>query len=86
MGRLRVNSVTAETCEVLWNEVGRIYLSVMNEGKWNRILKDFPNCVGVIDGKRISIKSAPNSSSLYFILALLASCDANYKFINLDIG
>lgn len=98
MGRSTVNSIVAETCNVLWSELGCIYLSVPNEHEWKRIAKDFegiwsfPNCVGAIDGKHINIKCPPNSGSLYYnykgtySIVLLASCDANYIFTNIDIG
>ena len=65
---------------------------------WQRIEEGFrkrwhfPNCVGTLDGKHVSIRSPPKSGSLffnykgYFSLVLLALVDASYRFIFVDIG
>ena len=55
-------------------------------------VKDFPNCVDVVDGKHIRIVCSPSSGSQYFnykkyfSIALLDVADANYCFTAIDVG
>lgn len=52
----------------------------------------FPNCIGAIDGKHVTIKCPPKSGSNYycylnkFSLVLMAIVGPEYKFICVDIG
>ncbi|XP_036344345.1 protein ALP1-like [Rhagoletis pomonella] len=93
-----MKAIVGETCDVLWEVLGPIYLSVPQKNEWKRIANDFysmwdlPNCVGAIDGKHINIFCPNNIGSLFYnykgnySIVLLAACDANYTFTAVDIG
>lgn len=69
-----------------------------NKEKWKEIsLKVFnctffPNCLGAIDGKHISIQVPANSDSKFlnlkktFSTVVLAFVDVTYNFLVIDIG
>nr|XP_021199978.2 uncharacterized protein LOC110383508 [Helicoverpa armigera] len=98
MGISTVSSIVSEVCEAIWKVLQPIYIPVPTLQTWEQISEGFytiwgfPNCLGSIDGKHITIKSPPNSGSMFycyknkFSIVLLALVDAHYKFIYIDVG
>lgn len=98
MGRSTVGSIVHHTSrvviQVLLNEV----MPAPNEDMWNEIAIEFwekwqfPNCIGAMDGKHVTIQAPKSSGSLYwnykktYSIVLLALVDARYNFIFLDVG
>jgi len=71
-----------EPTKNIWEESARGFYE-----KWQ-----FPNCIGSIDGKHVTIKSPNNSGSRNFCylkkfsIVLMAIVDPDYKFICVDVG
>lgn len=95
-----VGRVVKETCQVLWEVLcAKKYLNVPQtpngwielargfEVRWN-----FPNCVGAIDGKHVTIQCPPRGGSMFFnykkfhSVVLMAVVNSKYEFIMVDIG
>ncbi|XP_018399908.1 PREDICTED: uncharacterized protein LOC108777494 [Cyphomyrmex costatus] len=98
IGRSTVYTTIHEVCRALWHTLQLIVLPEPNERKWSEIAESFfekwqfPNCVGALDGKHIRIQAPTHSGSQffnykkYFSIVFLAICDANHKFVWVDIG
>ena len=95
-----VSRIIRETTNVIWDVLcEKGYLSTPStQEKWVEIAQEFyqlwnfPNCLGAIDGKHVTIQAPNNSGSSYFnykksfSIVLLAVCNAKYEFILVDIG
>ncbi|XP_017490393.1 PREDICTED: putative nuclease HARBI1 [Rhagoletis zephyria] len=80
-----VTCVCEAICTVLkkevpeWTEQSLVDIADGFRKQWN-----FPNCVGAIDGKHVSIKAPPKSGSIFYnykgfhSIVLMATCDADY--------
>ena len=98
LGKKTVHDIINDTCLAIWTVLKDEVMPLPTEEDWVRIEKGFrlkwhfPNCIGALDGKHVSIKSPPNSGSLFynykgfFSTVLMALVDANYRFIYVDIG
>jgi hypothetical protein len=99
LGLTTVHCIIHEICQILWEVLSPHYLKPpASIQEWNKIIHDFkekwnfPNCLGAINGKHITIQAPAHSGSLYFnykktySIVLMASCDANYFFTVVDIG
>lgn len=59
MGKSTVSNIIFETCTVLWNKLRISVLKLPTNKEIARGFeheRNFPNCIGAIDGKHISIK------------------------------
>ncbi|CAH2001102.1 unnamed protein product [Acanthoscelides obtectus] len=75
-----------------------IYLPEPTENIWKKCAEEFenrwgfPNCIGSVDGKHVTIKRPNNSGSNYwcylhkYSIVLMAIVGPDYKFICVDIG
>ena len=100
VGAATVGKIINETCGAIWTrllEEGYMKcpttytewkkIAVRFEKNWQ-----FPNCVGAIDGKHIVMQAPNRAGSMFFnykkthSIVLMAICDADYKFILVDIG
>uniref|UniRef100_A0A8C2BK42 DDE Tnp4 domain-containing protein n=1 Tax=Cyprinus carpio TaxID=7962 RepID=A0A8C2BK42_CYPCA len=77
-----VSLIVPEVAKAIWEELVDVYMPVPKESDWQdiaeqfRVNRDFPNCIGAIDGKHVRIGT--------FSIVLLV--DANLCFRIIDVG
>ena len=94
-----IGRIIRETCTAIWDMLSPTYLKCpQNEEEWKKVAEgfdrkwNFPHCLGAIDGKHVVMQAPARSGSSFFnykkthSIVLLAVCDAQYKFILVDIG
>ncbi|CAN7951238.1 unnamed protein product [Ixodes pacificus] len=94
-----VNRFLVETCDAIYKMLGRKYLvSPRTKDEWLAVMKNFcerwqfPQCIGALDGKHVTIIKPPNSGSVYFnykktsSIVLFALVDADSRFLYIDVG
>ena len=99
LGKSTVCSVIKETCRGLWNALSATFLKSPNSvNEWKQIANgmfsqlDFPNRIGALDGKNITIECPANSGAdfynykKFYSIVLMAMCDARYRFTLVNIG
>ncbi|KAJ8914305.1 hypothetical protein NQ315_011292 [Exocentrus adspersus] len=98
MGKTTISNIVSETLVAIWNVLMPIVLVPPTEEQWEKISErfqetwNFPNCIGALDGKHMTIQAPPNAGSSYYnykgshSIVLMALVDAEYRFILVDIG
>lgn len=98
IGFSTVGGIIQEVCQTICKRMGEIYLSEPSTEMWKESSKkfeelwNFPNCIGSLDGKHVTIKCPKKTGSNHFCylhkfsLVLMAIVDADYKFMCVDIG
>uniref|UniRef100_A0A9J8CCY8 DDE Tnp4 domain-containing protein n=1 Tax=Cyprinus carpio carpio TaxID=630221 RepID=A0A9J8CCY8_CYPCA len=98
LGAITVCSSVHMTCSAIEKRMMSIHIPPPIEDQWKAIASKFwdkwkfPNCLGAIDGKHITIKAPPNSGSLFFnykktfSIVLLALVYADYRFTYIQVG
>lgn len=98
VGFTTVSAIVSEVCEAIWYRLQPISMPEPTEMIWEQSVHSFeekwqfPNCLGSIDGKHVTIKCPDKSGSTFFCylkkfsIVLMAIVDAEYKFIGIDVG
>ncbi|XP_040071726.1 uncharacterized protein LOC120844158 [Ixodes scapularis] len=94
-----VNVFLVETCDTIYKMLGPKYLvSPRTKDEWLAVMKNFyerwqfPQCIGALDGKHVTIIKPLNSGSVYFnykktfSIVLFALVDADSRFLYIDVG
>ncbi|XP_049959534.1 uncharacterized protein LOC126476887 [Schistocerca serialis cubense] len=98
LGKSTVGAIVHDTSIAVIDLLLEEVMPVLNEEKWNAISEEFwtkwqfPNCIGSLDAKHVTIQAPNNSGSLYwnykktYYIVLLALVDPCYNFIAIDVG
>ncbi|XP_071555857.1 putative nuclease HARBI1 isoform X1 [Temnothorax nylanderi] len=98
VGHNTISKIIRETCEAIWTCLKGVVFLEDKEESWKGLadeferLWNFPNCIGAVDGKHVSIQAPSNSGSTYYnykgyhSINLLGVSDANCCFTMVDIG
>lgn len=98
MGFSTVSQIVTQVCNAIIQILQPICMPNPNEEIWKEAAAgyfercQFPNCVGSVDGKHVTIKCPPNSGSTYFCykskfsIVPLSIVGPDYKFICVDVG
>ncbi|XP_062407581.1 radial spoke head protein 3 homolog isoform X1 [Sardina pilchardus] len=98
LGRKTVADSVYMTCRAIVQKLLNTYMPKPTEEAWREIAAgfwekwQFPNCIGAIDGKHITIQAPANSGSQFFnykntfSIVLLALVDADSRFRLIQVG
>lgn len=97
VSRYKSTLIVQQVSDAIFMEL-KSEMMVLTQDNWIKTANEFnfkwqmPNCLGAIDGKHIPITKPKNAGSDYYnfkrfhSIVLLATADANYKFISIDVG
>ena len=97
-GASTAREIVYEVCWNICHHLKETLIPELTKDDWLKIAqgfkttRNFPNCLGALDGKHIRIDRPTGSTSEYwnykkfYSVVLLATCDANYKFTFIDVG
>lgn len=98
MGHNTVYKIVRDTCKIISENLMDELMPTPTEEMWKNIARDFyqmwnfPNCIGAMDGKHVTIEAPPNTGSMFcnykktFSIVLLALVDALCNFIAVHVG
>ena len=98
MGDRTVSKIVDQVSTAVWDIMQPLYLPEPTTDMWETNARrfeerwQFPHCIGALDGKHIMIKKPAKSGSSFFnykqtfSVVLMATVDADYKFITIDVG
>lgn len=94
-----VSLLIPEVCDAIFKAMGPDELKVPgSKEEWMNVTKgfqtkwNFPSCIGAIDGKHVKLFKPAGSGAHYrnykgtFSIILMGICDANYRFLYVDVG
>ena len=71
MGKPTIEEAINDTCAAIWAVLQPMVMPEPKREDWQRIERgfrhrwNFPNCVGAVDGKNISINKPPETGTLF---------------------
>lgn len=99
VARTRLGDLIHKTCVIIFEELKKDFMKAPKTNEdWKEVMRlfgdkcNFPNCVGALGGKHVTIKKPARASYMYmnykktFSVILLAAVDANGKFIYIEAG
>ena len=94
-----IHGIVKEVSGAIWLALCKEYVSAPSSAdQWRDISDGFrdrwnlPHCLGAIDGKHVNMQKPANSGAMFynykgsFSVNLMATCDANYCFLVVDVG